>query len=205
MYVGDYKRYPYSLQQPIQTSELAPMLFWMQALEPYYPLRWTNPAYHCPGYKGPIGLYPQQLNHGSYAYNAFGANNWNGASQHLGLGEEVVGSLRLGASSDNFSLPESGAVAPCALFAIGESRVVTPLLNDADPAHSWLRNDTLICGVIGDVLINWVYPPRHGKSYNVVFCDAHVGAMPPAIFYNPTNTAVMWNNDHQPHPEVWVP
>lgn len=42
MYVGDYKRYPYSLQQPLQTTQLAPMLFWMQALEPYYPLRFAR-------------------------------------------------------------------------------------------------------------------------------------------------------------------
>jgi len=29
--------------------------------------------------------------------------------------------------------------------------------------------------------------------------------MNPWILFNPTNTAAMWNNDHQPHPEFWLP
>jgi prepilin-type processing-associated H-X9-DG protein len=48
-----------------------------------------------------------------------------------------------------------------------------------------------------------VYPARHGKNYNVLFCDGHVSSMDPAIFFNPTNNASMWNNDHQPHIETW--
>lgn len=105
MYVGDYKRYPYSLQQPFQTVELASMLWWMQALEPYYPLRWTNAQYHCPGYKGPIGLYPQQENHGSYAYNAFGVGG-----ERLGLGEE-------GLMSGGIGLPAVPRIGACRIQA----------------------------------------------------------------------------------------
>jgi hypothetical protein len=29
--------------------------------------------------------------------------------------------------------------------------------------------------------------------------------MNPWVLFNPTNTAPMWNNDHQPHPEMWCP
>jgi hypothetical protein len=25
------------------------------------------------------------------------------------------------------------------------------------------------------------------------------------VLFDPNNTAPMWNNDHQPHPEFWVP
>jgi prepilin-type N-terminal cleavage/methylation domain-containing protein/prepilin-type processing-associated H-X9-DG protein len=201
MYVGDYKKYPYGLQHPLQTIEMAPMLWWMQALEPYYPLRWTNVQYHCPGYKGPIGLYPEQQNHGSYGYNEFGVG---GANHHLGLGEEGWAAPIIGPFVNwNWCLPESGAVAPSELFAMGESRVWASLLGYADAAGSWPRNDYLPCGITGDVLVNFGFPLRHGKNYNVVFCDAHVEAMPPAILYNPTNTARMWNNDHQPHSESW--
>jgi hypothetical protein len=28
--------------------------------------------------------------------------------------------------------------------------------------------------------------------------------MNPRILFNPTNSAALWNNDHQPHPELWV-
>jgi prepilin-type processing-associated H-X9-DG protein len=48
-------------------------------------------------------------------------------------------------------------------------------------------------------------PARHGKSYNQLFCDGHVAAMNPWVLFNPTNTAAMWNSDHQPHPELWQP
>jgi prepilin-type N-terminal cleavage/methylation domain-containing protein/prepilin-type processing-associated H-X9-DG protein len=202
MYVTDYKKYPYSLQQWWQTPEMGPMLWWMQALEPYYPLKWTNPAYHCPGYKGPIGLYPEQQNHGSYAYNGFGVG---GSTQHHGLGEEGGGPQIIGQPLVNWNwcLPESAAVTPCELFAMGESRDWSSLLGYENAAGLWPRNDFLQCGITGDVLVNFGFPLRHGKNYNVVFCDAHVAAMPPIILFNPTNTAPMWNNDHQPHPENW--
>ncbi|PYI88990.1 MAG: hypothetical protein DME26_02295 [Verrucomicrobia bacterium] len=48
-------------------------------------------------------------------------------------------------------------------------------------------------------------PARHGKNYNQLFCDGHVAAMSPWVLFNPTNSASMWNSDHQPHPELWVP
>jgi hypothetical protein len=29
--------------------------------------------------------------------------------------------------------------------------------------------------------------------------------MNPWVLFNHTNTAAMWNRDHQPHPELWAP
>ena len=46
-------------------------------------------------------------------------------------------------------------------------------------------------------------PLRHGKNYNQVYAYGHVDAMTPSVLFNPTNTAVLWNRDHQPHPEYW--
>jgi len=47
---------------------------------------------------------------------------------------------------------------------------------------------------------------NHGADGGTVsFCDGHVSAMAPWVLYNPTNTASMWNYDHQPHPELWYP
>jgi prepilin-type processing-associated H-X9-DG protein len=47
------------------------------------------------------------------------------------------------------------------------------------------------------------YPWPHGRNCNIVFCDTHVEGIQPSKLFNPTNTAVRWNNDHQPHPETW--
>jgi prepilin-type processing-associated H-X9-DG protein len=46
-------------------------------------------------------------------------------------------------------------------------------------------------------------PTRHGKTFNQVYCDGHVGAMLPSILFNVTNSAALWNRDNQPHPELW--
>ena len=40
---------------------------------------------------------------------------------------------------------------------------------------------------------------------NQLYCDGHVSAINPEALFNPSNTAAMWNYDHQPHPELWWP
>ena len=82
------------------------------------------------------------------------------------------------------------------MFAIGESRFLNASANRTPGGK-----DTLICGLLGEPFD----PARHGKNYNQLLCDGHVSSMSPWILFNPTNTATMWNSDHQPHPELWVP
>jgi hypothetical protein len=48
MYADDNKAYPYHFFSPDGSNAL----FWEQALQPYYQLNYTNPAYHCPTYNG---------------------------------------------------------------------------------------------------------------------------------------------------------
>jgi len=205
MYVGDYKAYPNYLQISINSSGFFKRLFWQQALEPYYPLNWTNAAYHCPGYRGAIcldtlpegqGLY----DHGSYSYNSFGVA-WNNVP-HLGLGG-MFGYDKSDFEYAQFTLRESEVVAPSELFACAESRKWLPWPDNA--GQTWLANDWMRCGLTNAFAAEsiWGYPLRHGKNYNVVFCDAHVAGIGPTVLFNPTNTAPMWNNDHQPHPESW--
>jgi len=81
MYVGDYKAYPYYVQVTSPSPD-APSYFvpWQEALQPYYPLKWSSRSYHCPGYQGVIETYFVDLNsrsygnfnYGSYAYNEQG-------------------------------------------------------------------------------------------------------------------------------------
>jgi hypothetical protein len=49
---------------------------WEQALQRFYPLKWTNLAYHCPGYKGLISESFQGMTNffvGSYAITLLGS------------------------------------------------------------------------------------------------------------------------------------
>jgi prepilin-type N-terminal cleavage/methylation domain-containing protein len=82
MYVDDHQnRYPYyhSLPDHAIDAEVGAQNtgYWWAKLLAYYPVQWTNPAYHCPGYSGGIkgsGLTKPGQNYpvGSYAYNAWG-------------------------------------------------------------------------------------------------------------------------------------
>jgi prepilin-type N-terminal cleavage/methylation domain-containing protein/prepilin-type processing-associated H-X9-DG protein len=186
--------------------------YWWAKLLPYYPLKWTDVAYHCPGYKGAIRGEIDNLGPlGSYAYNELGVSGDTGVSDpargilyHPGRG------FGLGPSTykDDPRSPvsESQIAEPSDMLAIGESRFLSAQVN-----YNPGGQDYLLCG-----RRNWaetmdftkVFPytaVRHGKNYNLSYCDGHVSAMVPWVLYNPTNTASMWNYDHQPHPEFWYP
>jgi len=176
---------------------------WSAKLLPYYALKWADPAYHYPAYKGAIrGIIVKKggwLNPlGSYAYNAKGVsgiwlptNNLNlGLGGRLGLSSHP--GQRLAAATS-----ENQVVAPSEMFAIGESKWKT--MADTPGGKDFMQ-----CGFLavnrGVVSFD---PARHGKNYNQLFCDGHVAAMSPWVLFNQTNTAAMWNFDHQPHRESW--
>jgi prepilin-type N-terminal cleavage/methylation domain-containing protein/prepilin-type processing-associated H-X9-DG protein len=189
---------------------------WWAKLSPYYPLKWTDVKYHCPGYHGIIaGLdftNSNPLAHvgppfGSYAYNANGVSMPGFGKPYdpdLGLGylpsaAKLNGSLEWGRDS----VPDHRIVAPSEMLAIGESRFLNEAVNQSPGGIDEMR-----CGLLNWIGINWSLlfdPARHGKNYNSLYCDGHVKAMNPWVLFNPTNTAALWNSDHQPHPELWVP
>ena len=188
MYVDDFKRYPYYHDNSLVWE----MQQWEEVLEPYYPLKWTNVSYHCPAYKGVIWFHSAHVHvsgtYGSYGYNAFGSTFLDFSSKWgLGRYRPMVPS----------ALSDSEVLVPSEMLAFGDSR-----LNN-DSREPWYLGgmDYLICG--GPLNTMYLDSPRHGKNYNVSFCDGHVIPMKVAEFCNPTNTAVLWNNDHQPHPELW--
>jgi prepilin-type N-terminal cleavage/methylation domain-containing protein/prepilin-type processing-associated H-X9-DG protein len=168
---------------------------WEDAIAPYYTLNWTNRAYQCPGYRGPISAFPNEPVRGvlttSYGYNSIGT----GATTNipiLGLGPSIV----LGASQWPYFKPavrESMVVAPSEMVALADSQI-----EGGDPGPYQVL---LVPPVPG--LNPGAYPPRHGKNYNFACCDGHVEGMPPGTLFSPWVNAVRWNNDHQPHPETW--
>jgi len=197
MYCDDNQsKFPYyqSLPDSAPHNQLNTSFWWAKLL-PYHPLKWTDPAYHCPGYKGPISVaYP---NFGSYAYNAKGASvvMWTNYvfknPALLGLGGKVNPGYLARVNS------ETQIKAPSQMFSIGESRWKSKG-EYSSPC------DLLECGHIYVNRGAFAFDPaRHGKNYNQLFCDGHVSQMSPWFLFNVTNTASMWNYDHQPHPEFW--
>jgi prepilin-type N-terminal cleavage/methylation domain-containing protein/prepilin-type processing-associated H-X9-DG protein len=188
MYVSDYRVYP-------AVGGGGPTHWW-HSLQPYYPVQWGEPAYHCPSYKGPTNDFMW----GSYSYNRVGTG-----FSSTGSDESNLFTLGL-AGHDPFqaTIKDSLVKAPSEMFAFGDSRLIP-----AGPGPGWTnfyRNDAFQ----SEVLV-WVDQPswkennplRHGKGFNIVFCDAHVSLVAHRDLFNPTNSWQNWNNDHQPHPDTW--
>jgi prepilin-type N-terminal cleavage/methylation domain-containing protein/prepilin-type processing-associated H-X9-DG protein len=218
LYVDDHEnKYLYTVNpyDPSLDNAVGPAntRYWWAKLWPYYSVQWTNREYHCPGYRGAIaGEVDHSPPFGSYAFNEVGVAGFGGVADLAhGIRYHPGKSFGLGpptyASHPNPAVSESQIEEPSDMMAIGESRFLSAQVN----LFPGGRGDALLCG-----WRNWAdnldfskvfaySAARHGKNYNLSFCDGHVSAMAPWLLYNPTNTASMWNYDHQPHPELWYP
>ena len=206
MYIDDNDhRYPYySGFAPIGLIDPSNWVF--SALAPYLMLSWTNPAYHCPGYKGPIrDFWPLEYgdpNAGSYGYNAQGTYD-DPAGSPLTRTSFILGLAA--PQNDDGSIgwfpryPESIVQVPSEMIAFADSRVTSFWSHPPKLAGI----PCLLFGGLGPGT-PFLYPLRHGRNYNAVYCDGHVQGTPPQVFFG-TNMAPSWNNDHQPHPETWPP
>ena len=180
----------------------ADLVYWSSKLFPYYPLNWTNSLFHCPGYKGTNTgpFYKRSIDRlGSYAYNIWGSAGpgQKFVDKDFGLGPVVFWNVP--------PVSEGQIKVPSEMLSIGESRFLTAdeaTVGTSSFGPSPGGDDTLRCGIPFPT-----EPPfdaaRHGKNYNQLFCDGRVSSMRPLVLFNPTNTASMWNYDHQPHSELW--
>jgi len=216
MYSDDYNgKYPYWVSPggssygdatyPLHGDSVT--VYWSSRLIPYGGMNWTNVAFHCPGYKGTITEQPFGENFsrgGSYGYNVFGDHFPGGfAFDFLGLSPVFD---RLENYQRSPPISEAQVKAPSEMIAIIDS---FNLYSPSAYPYPWSSDDlasglglryNITEGYPGEMTI---CPLRHGKNYNQVYCDGHVGAMPPSVLFNPTNTAALWNRDNQPHPEWW--
>jgi prepilin-type N-terminal cleavage/methylation domain-containing protein/prepilin-type processing-associated H-X9-DG protein len=183
---------------------------WAEALTAYYPVNWTNRAYHCAGYKGPISTnFNFPGNHaGSYAYNLYGTPAGlffynTEAEMQLGLGPWYNPPNNTSVIMSPIpATAESAVAAPSEMFAFADARME----NDGNGA--WFGDYMMICGLsvqTANVNVKFQWDARHGKTFNFGCCDGHVEALVPVWVFNCSNSAVRWNNDHQPHPETWPP
>ena len=201
MYVNEHQnKYPYYVGPPgpaygdatVVRGSAVGGLYWSSNLQPYRPMRWTNSASQCPGYKGAIAgpeFYDAQgglERLGSYAYNFQGVR-FVRTIGYFGLGPVIFW-------KGAHAVSETEVKVPSEMLAIGESRFLNASANGAPGGK-----DTLICGIPDEPFD----PARHGKNFNQLFCDGHISGINPDVLFNPTNTAPMWNYDHQPHPELW--
>ena len=219
MYVTDGDKYP-PFQQwspPMirwPTAELDPgykTSWWFQLLEPYYTRGWwTNTSYHCPGYKFAVNNRTGQegvpslegFPVGSYGYN------WIGASSRFG-NHGIYGGYGLGGLANGpwdldvprSAVPQSRVLAPAEMFAIADSRL--PFWMSGPEAPMGAPMIDVGFNTLALPLHMLSDPPRHGRNDNVLCCNGHVDSMPPHLLFNPTNSAVRWNSDHQEHPEAW--
>jgi prepilin-type N-terminal cleavage/methylation domain-containing protein len=185
--------------------------YWFKLLDPYYSRDWwTNRSYHCPGYKNEIyywngqeGVAGQEgVPAGSYAYNWIGAiNRWGTHAVYggYGLGGLANGSWDL--DIPRIPVPQSRVLVPSEMFVIADARLPAwyrglggaPMIDIGLGMYQFQLKPVPL---LSDL-------PRHGRSYNVVSCDGHVDSMRPELLFNPTNTAVRWNIDHEEHAETW--
>jgi prepilin-type N-terminal cleavage/methylation domain-containing protein/prepilin-type processing-associated H-X9-DG protein len=195
MYVSEAQCYP-----PLWDPAASQICF--EKLYPYYPVGWTNIAWHCPTYVARQGIVryfqpPQQgVGGSSYSYNWVGTGN---AKQQLGLGWRPINAAR-----------EPGVLVPSEIYAVADCRP-----EHIDPP---VREGTgFVTGNSGNVKMQlfgigysrdgtaWKEePPPHRGGYNILFCDGHGMRVLRRDYLYPPLSAHHWNRDNQPHPETWA-
>jgi prepilin-type N-terminal cleavage/methylation domain-containing protein/prepilin-type processing-associated H-X9-DG protein len=221
MYVDNNSKYP-NLAYSTNVDFNLQGIEWTDLLRPYYPIDWTNRAYHCPAYQGYITA-PNFLPsgsvifgggyYGSYGYNGYGSVKFWGLTQwsasdgpNLGLGLPSIPAF------SNLPIPESQVLSSSDMIEFGESRLVKWNPYRVSYWDNWLWTGSALWFGCGrpywfnpdDTLMNrLMYPSWHGRNSNTAFCDGHVESIANVKLFDPTNSAVRWNNDHQSHPETW--
>jgi prepilin-type processing-associated H-X9-DG protein len=113
----------------------------------------------------------------SYGYNGMGVASVGG----LGLGYEA-----------SVALPTSRVLNPADMIAIGDSNGD----RSSDGEISFRRFQTFVVNPPGN---------RHNNGANIVFCDGHVEWQKQTKWTGLTDAAARrWNNDNQPHSNLWI-
>jgi len=100
------------------------------------------------------------------------------------------------------AVSQAQVLKPAEMIALGESRFLNGVVNEIRDG----TDEIFPCRVDTVMFAEFRFDSaRHGKLYNQVFCDGHMSSMNPWVLFNPTNTAAIWNYDHQPHQEQWIP
>jgi prepilin-type N-terminal cleavage/methylation domain-containing protein len=206
MYTDDYKAYPYYSDGGYGGPGVGP---WYVALQPYYRLKWSNPAFHCPAYAGVVTTDVSD-NWGSYSYNVAGAvhePNVSVTTPSFGVGQWYGNSeTNIPARAENQVIAPSGTFAFADTTLQGENEnVAHSTMTYFQMGTGWSGQDWTGCFVLGGQAIaagaSGMF--QHGKLMNVASCDAHVDSIRPMDLFNPAVSAQNWNYDHQAHEDLW--
>jgi prepilin-type N-terminal cleavage/methylation domain-containing protein/prepilin-type processing-associated H-X9-DG protein len=171
---------------PPGSENSGPTQYWFQSLFKYENLAWTNRAYHCPDYKWAIEGSEHGHPRGSYAWNGWGGHF--SFDSKLGLGTEYSSVY------PREAVRESAVKAPSAMYLLGDSRILRDSTKNVGVTIMW--NGT-----------GWPEPAdlqqaRHGRNYNIAFCDGHVESIRRSDLIDPRKTARFFNSDNEPHLEL---
>jgi prepilin-type processing-associated H-X9-DG protein/prepilin-type N-terminal cleavage/methylation domain-containing protein len=173
-------------------------LKWQRGLEAYGVL-WSNPGFNCPAYHGPIGTTNNDdvnVGRNSYAYNVYGSGNVaieSGSFYGTDLGLVSWMNFAHGIQVAQVKVPSE-------MIAFADARLVQWR---TELGTQYLASDSILLRQHTPPAYFEQEPIRHGKNYNVLFCDGHVAPIPRLSFTTFTNIAVNLNRDHQSHPETW--
>lgn len=194
MYCSDNNNYPVATSDSISGA-------WEPALREFLP----DSEFYCPQdvrpssqFIGIFGVSDAPLPP-HYGYNALGAV-WKGAPPYnLGLGGDlnVMTGQRTPTSANR-------VVIPAQMLCIGDSPTflkvtVGPESQTNIPNQIYIAFPYIVEPLGYQGVGNW-----HGGGANMVFGDAHVEFAQQAFWIAPTDQSRrLWNNDNQPHPELW--
>jgi prepilin-type N-terminal cleavage/methylation domain-containing protein/prepilin-type processing-associated H-X9-DG protein len=185
IYVTDNHFYPYNIR-----SEGGRTAYWMDSLRGF---NWTNRALHCPSYVASKGrVFSTQINSspkGSYAYNEGGTAQ----SAFTGVAYGLGGSWNDGSARNPPPISEEEVVAPSQAFAVSDARAIADSqgpIGYTDWFWDWVGTETMKL--------------RHGKAFNVGFCDGHVASIPRRYLLDPASSYQNWNHDGLQHKETWI-
>lgn len=183
MYEGDYHYLPGAGDAGIvrskQTNWALPSTnSWIVKLTPYGTPR--REMFNCPDYRPTPFLKPFRSD--GFGYNAGGSAE---IYKHMEL------NLGLGFGKSNF-VSSSFVKAPADMVAIGDMQSESSVwLNIISPQSTPIGRFTPV-------------PKRHAGGANMVFVDGHVEWQKQVVWTAPTEfRRARWNNDHEPHREIW--
>ena len=156
---------------------------------------------------------------GSYSYNGIGTDRLAGDEMNTtGLGTRGVwfgaGPVReadVAAPSDMIALGDSALVGLSSFAGLPDSlkpvgALDYGLLSTALRSYQGEMYNEMVRGLPTDDPVARMYHGRHGRLWNVAFCDGHIETLRPAALWDLSkpNIARRWNRDHLPHNSLWA-
>ncbi len=189
MYADDNGAYPpLEMLKSLTDLEANPPMWTTLALVPYGFYHTSSAGYV------PPPTCPERDSravHGSYGYNAYGAEPETAAGfpHNLGLGQIVY--LTEPATIARLVKPQN-VLSPADMIAVGDLWSIDFPAYETAP---WIAPEPTLRSV-------WPGTLHHGGA-NMLFCDTHVEYARQTNWMAPTDAALRrWNNDHAPHQEL---